>query len=80
LENGLIKASTGRLSWAEKARKAVVLLASEAADKELALTRRPSTPTKPFACGDLVPLGFMLKALIFHTSAASIFRDVEVRK
>jgi hypothetical protein len=81
LESGLIKASTGRVSWAaQRAREAVVRLANEAANGELALTCQPSPPTEPFASGDVVPLGFLLKALNCHTSPASIFRDVEVRK
>lgn len=81
LEHGLIQASTGRVSWAaERAREAVVRLANEAADRDLAMSSQPSAPTNPFATGDVVPLGFLLKALNCHTSAASAFRNVDVRK
>lgn len=81
LEKGLVEASTSRVSWAaEQAREAVVRLASEATDKELALTCQPPPPAKPFASGDVVPLGFLLKALNYHTSAASIFSNVGIRK
>jgi hypothetical protein len=80
LEHGLISASTGRVSWAAgQARQAVVRLASQAGtDEDSMPTSRP--PAGPFASGDVIPLGFLLRVLNHHTSAASIFRDVEVRK
>jgi hypothetical protein len=63
LEQGLIEASTNRVSWgAGQARKAVVRLANEADDE------------------DAVSLGFLLRALNHHTSAASIFDNVDTRK
>ena len=82
LEHGLIKASAGRVAWvAQLAREALVRLAGEAGDdRDLALTCQPPPPAKPFASGDVVPLGFLLKVLDYHTSAASIFSNVEVRK
>jgi hypothetical protein len=80
LEYGLISASTGRVSWAaEQARQAVVRLAGQAESGEApAPTRLP--PAGPSDSGDVVPLGFLLQVLNHHTSADSIFRDVEVRK
>jgi hypothetical protein len=82
LEHGLIEASAGRVAWAaQRAREALVRLAGEAGDdRDLALTCQPPTPAKPFGSGDVVPLGFLLKVLNYHTSAASIFSNVEVRK
>jgi hypothetical protein len=80
LEHGLISASTGRVSWAAgQARKAVVRVAGQAGtDEALAPTRLP--PVGPSDSGDVVPLGFLLQVLNHHTSTASIFRDIEVRK
>ncbi len=80
LEHGLISASTGRVSWAAgQARKAVVRLASQAGtDEDSTPTRLPPAGTSD--SGDVVPLGFLLQVLNHHTSTASIFSDVEVRK
>ena len=82
LEKGLVEASTSRVTWAAgQAREAVLGLADEAGSgKELALTCQPPPPAEPFVCGDLVPLGFVLGVLNYHTSAASIFSNFEVRK
>jgi hypothetical protein len=80
LEQGLISASSRRVSWAAgQARQAVVRLAAQAENGEApATTRRP--PAGPYASGDVVPMGFLLRVLNHHTSADSIFKDVEVRK
>jgi hypothetical protein len=76
LEQGLISASTHRVSWAaEQARQAVVRFANEAENAEA-----PASTRWPSASGDVVPPAFLLRVLNHHTSAASIFRDVEVRK
>lgn len=79
LERGLISASARRVSWAaEQARQAVVRLAKQAEDGEAQPTSRSSA--EPSASGDVIPMAFSLRLLNHHTSAASIFRDVEVRK
>jgi len=80
LERGLISASTRRVSWAaEQARQAVARLADRAENGEAQPpTSRP--PADPSASGDVIPAAFSLRLLNHHTSAASIFRDVEVRK
>ena len=79
LEHGLVSASTGRVSWAaEQARQAVVRIAGQAGTDKAPAPTRP--PVGPFESGDVVPLGFLLQVLNHHTSTASIFRDVEVRK
>jgi hypothetical protein len=76
LELGLISASSRRVSWAaEQARKAVVRLANQAENDE-----GPAPALRPAASGDVVPFGFLLQVLNHHTSADSIFRDIEVRK
>jgi hypothetical protein len=76
LEQGLISASTRRVSWAaEQARQAVVRLADLAENGAA-----PAPARRPPASGDVVPPGFLLRVLNHHTSADSIFRDVEVRK
>lgn len=81
LERGLIKASADRVTWArEQGRKAVSQLVNEVCHRELALTCQPPPPAIPFAFGDIVPLGFMLKALNPDTSIASIFSEVEIHK
>ena len=82
LEDGLMEASTNRVNWgAERAREAVLGLANEAGNgEELALVCHPPPPAEPFVCGDVVPLGFVLGVLNYHTSAASIFSNFEVRR
>jgi hypothetical protein len=82
LEKGLIEASTNRVNRAAwQAREAVLELANEAGSgKELALTCQPPPSAEPFVCGDVVPLGFVLGVLNYHTSAASIFSNFEVSK
>ena len=81
LENGLVEASANRVNRAaEQAREVVLGLANEAASgKDLAVTCQ-RTYAEPFACGDVIPLGFVLSVLKHHTSAASIFSNFEVRK
>lgn len=81
LEKGLVQASTNRVTWAaEQAREAVLKLANATGTgNELALSCRPPS-AEPFACGDVVPLGFVLGVLNHHTSAASVFSNFEVRR
>ncbi|MGF1470869.1 MAG: hypothetical protein ACFB50_03900 [Rubrobacteraceae bacterium] len=63
LELGLIKASSSRVAWgAAQTQKAVSRLADEADDGGRALTCHPPPPAKAFAYGDIVPLGFLLRA------------------
>lgn len=53
-----------RLAWArERGREAVVALAEEACRTPMPLICQPPPPIKPFAYGDLVPLGFLLRAV-----------------
>jgi hypothetical protein len=80
LEQGLISASTRRVFWAaEQARRAVVRFANQAENGEAPASAR-RTFAGPFASGDVIPPAFLLRVLNYHTSAASISRDVEVRK
>ena len=80
LEQGLISASTRRVSWAaEQAREAVVRLANQAENGE-APPPTSQPPAEPSVPEDVFPAAFSLRLLNHHTSAASIFRDVEERK
>lgn len=64
LETGLMKASEDRVTWARnRGSQALVKLAQEACQQSMAMTCQPPPPGKPFPYGDLVPLGFVLKAL-----------------
>lgn len=65
LENGLLEASSGRVTWARNhSFKALAKLAQAAClHSSMAMTCQPPPPSKPFPYGDLVPLGFVLKAL-----------------
>ncbi len=64
LEQGLIKASESRI---EHARKRGLIAAAELAERACAvclpMTCQPPLPMQRFGYGDLVPLGFLLKAL-----------------
>lgn len=81
LERGLIKASEDKVSWArEQAYKAVLQLANKAYQKGLSLICQPPPPTNPSAFGDIVPLGFMLKALNLKTSANSTSSELGICK
>jgi hypothetical protein len=64
LEAGLIQASEARTAWArDTGLAAAETLARKASEACLAMTCQPPPPQKPFSYGDLVPLGFLLKAL-----------------
>jgi hypothetical protein len=53
-----------RLAWARRqGREALASLAEEASRTPLALVCQPPPPAKPFPYGDLVPLGFLLRAV-----------------
>ncbi|MBD1835212.1 hypothetical protein H6F61_21620 [Cyanobacteria bacterium FACHB-472] len=73
LESGLLKASENRVAWARNlCFKAVAQLANEACHQPMAMTGYPPPPAEPFSLGDLVPLGFLLKALNLAASDSSI--------
>ncbi len=64
LKTGLLKAATSRVNWGrDKSFKAVAKLANEACQQTMAMICQPPLPDRPFFYGDLVPLGFVLKAL-----------------
>ena len=64
LEAGLLKALTSRVNYGnEHSLQALAKLAQEAVEQPMAMTCQPPQPGKPFPYGDLVPLGFVLKAL-----------------
>lgn len=64
LESGLIQASKSRTTWGrETGLGAAGRLGSLARQVCLAMTCQPPPPQKRFGYGDLVPLGFLLKAL-----------------
>ena len=64
LENGLLQAATKRIQWSkEKVYQALTQLTTAACQQPLAMICFPPAPAQPFSYGDLVPLGFMLKAL-----------------
>jgi hypothetical protein len=64
LESGLNKASESRITWGrETGLAAAGRLGSLARQVCLAMTCQPPPPQKRFGYGDLVPLGFLLKAL-----------------
>jgi hypothetical protein len=64
LAAGLIQASDNRTAWGrEKGLAALGRLGSLAREKCLAMTCQPPPPQSRFGYGDLVPLGFLLKAL-----------------
>ncbi|AFY58619.1 hypothetical protein Riv7116_6270 [Rivularia sp. PCC 7116] len=64
LEDGLLKASQVRINWTkQQCLQSLTQLATISCEKTLSMTCQPPAPQKPFAYGDLVPLGFVLKAL-----------------
>lgn len=70
LEAGLLKACQDRVTWARnRGFHALAKLAQEACQQPMAMTCQPPLPGQPFPYGDLVPLGFVLKAL---NTAASL--------
>ncbi len=64
LETGLLQAATKRIQWSkERVFQALAQLTTAACQQPMAMTCFPPAPAQPFLYGDLVPLGFMLKAL-----------------
>jgi hypothetical protein len=64
LESGLMRASEDRTKAGfSRALAACALLAKRATTEPLAMTCQPPPPAAPFPYGDLVPLGFLLRAL-----------------
>jgi hypothetical protein len=64
LENGLLQASQVRVNWSkQQCWQALAKIATSACQQSLSMTCQPPAPEKPFPYGDLVPLGFVLKAL-----------------
>jgi hypothetical protein len=66
-----------RLAGARRrGREALASLADEASRTPLALICQPPPPAKPFPYGDVVPLGFLLRAVNARTSPTSPLRRV----
>ncbi|MBR8834877.1 MAG: hypothetical protein DSM106950_12790 [Stigonema ocellatum SAG 48.90 = DSM 106950] len=64
LEAGLLTALTTRVNYGIiHSLQALAKLAQQAVSQPMAMTCQPPPPDKPFPYGDLVPLGFVLKAL-----------------
>jgi hypothetical protein len=64
LKTGLLKAAASRVNWGRnKSFQALAKLANEACQQTMAMICQPPLPDRPFFYGDLVPLGFVLKAL-----------------
>lgn len=64
LESGLHQAAAKRIQWGkQRTYQALTQLTTEACEQVMAMTCFPPAPEQPFAYGDLVPLGFVLKAL-----------------
>ena len=62
----------------ERGREAVESLAREACLTTMPLICRPPPPVEPFAYGDLVPLGFLLRAVnVDAYGAPAVSRDLE---
>ena len=59
----------------DRGREAVAALAEEAGRTPMPLTCQPPPPGEPFDYGDLVPLGFLLRAIAAHTDGASPVRQ-----
>lgn len=65
LATGLAMAAKDRVSWArDHSREAAARLGQQACQGMLAMTCQPPHPAPAYPFGDLVPLGFLLKALI----------------
>jgi hypothetical protein len=73
LEAGLIQASESRVTWAKNlCLQAASQLGYAACHQSMAMKCQPPLSAKSFPYGDIVPLGFILKALNVATSNASI--------
>jgi hypothetical protein len=65
---GLTQAARDRVIWArDRSLEAVARLGQQACQESMALTCQPPPPAASYPFGDLVPLGFVLKAL--HNAA-----------
>ncbi|MEH2242768.1 hypothetical protein [Nostoc sp.] len=72
LKAGLLKAAENRVTLVRNlCLKAVVQLSNEACYQPMAMTCYPPPPAEPSPLGDLVPLGFLLKALNIDASDSS---------
>jgi hypothetical protein len=64
LETGLQQAAQVRAQWSQKrCLEGLIPLAEKACETPLSMTCQPPAPEQPFPYGDLVPLGFVLRAL-----------------
>ena len=64
LELGLLQAAAKRIQWGkQRTYQALTQLTTEACKQPMGMTCFPPPPEQPFAYGDLVSLGFVLKAL-----------------
>lgn len=73
LEAGLTKALNSRVDWGrKKCLQAVVEIGKEVGDRSMPMTCQPPPPAKSHPLGDLVPLGFLLKALNTSTSDSAV--------
>ena len=78
LKTGLLQAAESRVIWGRnKSVSALAKLAEEATERSMAMTCHPPLPDRPFPYGDLVPLGFVLKAL---NKATTIVGDTSESK
>ena len=74
IESGLLQAAEDRIAWGkERGLTAIRELAEQACCGEMTMTCEPPPPRNSFACGDLVPIGFLLNALN-QTSSCEIER------
>ena len=64
LKSGLLQAAAKRIEWSkQRINSNLSQLATAACKQPMAMTCFPPAPAQPFSYGDLVPLGFLLKAL-----------------
>lgn len=72
LEQGLLEAGSRRITWSKNQAIAwLQKLTEEALQSPLAMTCVPPAPEQPFFYGDLVPLGFVLRALLDTQTTAT---------
>jgi hypothetical protein len=73
LAAGLAKALNSRVNWGrQKCLQAVIELGKEVGDRSMPMICQPPPPAKSHPLGDLVPLGFLLKALNANTSDSAV--------
>ena len=64
LESGLLQAADHRIQWGwQRGGQVLAALAARSASESFAMTCLPAFPATPFSYGNLVPLGFVLRAL-----------------